>query len=989
MRHGPGTAVPGSSDEVRLSGKHSGLASGNLQNTSPLTQKDDVVLIRSGQPITQAPWSTPEGSPHTSPMASAPKKWVMQPFSPKLDMNDLRTILSPGTKRAEGDTLEPRDYGYGSITIMHSQPSVTVTSNEGDSPRDVVVKAKQVAVSDESISSDGSDASSTSCPCSPSSSSGSQSGFYSFAEMSAEAERTEAWMSSPERGAKLSVLKEGNDFKLRAYVEERRPEKLFEEANSDSRYRVEDREDTEGQEATEERMEIIRSQAPKFKPAFKEQYSALESLDLSYSPQRLLEGLSLNYSPVKVEVLQSGAESGTVDTEQISFSAARQQFLKMEQSKRNPFLQSPQQILQFPEHHETPSKSEVTGTSREAEEGGFPEELELSQSPKSNPDINWVFAGKIVTVSITEERSTKIQTSFDDLDSGLGDQSLDPSGGYPYDGNASNDVFEVGTGGVVSFTSEGETPTEHDTCISQEREDNVRQEHGSKGETPIEREIRIAQEREENLRRERGIMRTDVKEMVEIKTKPLLSPASPALTPVKAREKNRVSFFIQREIEQDSRREEDLQHQGKVPGLYDRGMAQELGERKRVFELQEDQIPVTPAKKSLTGTLVDTRQVRPCVEEDRKSPEAMASVERTRSPETEILSPCCPHRHPDEAALWITSPEYSIQSPLSQKKGYNTLGERYITSQSTSFSHSPWRVENKGSSKSYSSLVDSPSPSSIRSMSPLLVPSIVGQPGLHWPGISEQVILRPRSLHTPDAIRKEIESDLKREEDLRKLRESGGLSLPLEGGLDTVDKTASTAMDPNPSQRVEDGGTSPQGLRDEVFEREKPLCTVLPEERIAKSTGQTSLWSTDTVDSRESHLTSSILTPDKRIKVSASPSPSAHLPMRLPSVSMMTPQPWVSNRQASPALPRVSPLTPQGSGPEAGGSATQKGLTETLLEDFEERRAKLKLEESSYAGIQPTDEVNNEVLEATRVIRHKNMKALRWEAGVYANEEAN
>uniref|UniRef100_A0A8V1AEK2 A-kinase anchor protein 2 C-terminal domain-containing protein n=1 Tax=Gallus gallus TaxID=9031 RepID=A0A8V1AEK2_CHICK len=110
------------------------------------------------------------------------------------------------------------------------------------------------------------------------------------------------------------------------------------------------------------------------------------------------------------------------------------------------------------------------------------------------------------------------------------------------------------------------------------------------GETPIEREIRRALEREESLWKERGMQRlTSSSELVEIQTKPLLSLHTAPAQGRKGKDKGRASFNVQREIEKETKREEDLRRQGRLPGLYDRGTPQELGELRRVFEQEEQQ----------------------------------------------------------------------------------------------------------------------------------------------------------------------------------------------------------------------------------------------------------------------------------------------------------------------------------------------------------------------------------------------------------------
>ncbi|XP_075901350.1 uncharacterized protein misp [Nelusetta ayraudi] len=184
--------------------------------------------------------------------------------------------------------------------------------------------------------------SSPSCPSSPSSSIDSHSGFYSLVDdpSSPEAELNTAWMVSAQRQTQLATLKEERGFKLQTYASSRKPRSLFPEVGGGhAGHQMELKAGVEAVLQEEDRLlrqEIIRSQAPRKRagPA-----AGVGGPDLDLGSSRLLDGFSLSFSPVRSrpESLAPPA-AGAVDKEQINFSAARQQFLRLEQQNRQPDL---------------------------------------------------------------------------------------------------------------------------------------------------------------------------------------------------------------------------------------------------------------------------------------------------------------------------------------------------------------------------------------------------------------------------------------------------------------------------------------------------------------------------------------------------------------------------------------------------------------------------------------------------------------------------
>lgn len=359
-------------------------------------------------------------------------------------------------------------------------------------------------------------------------------------------------------------------------------------------------------------------------------------------------------------------------------------------------------------------------------------------------------------------------------------------------------------------------------------------------ETPIEREIRLTQEREEELRRSRGLKHSSSRgEMVKIQTR--LSHLS--LTPDRTFEKNPLSFSLHTKIQRENQREENPQKPEQTEEPDSRDPPPELEFKRREADPQEERRGRAERPESDSGT------------------------------DDVFLSPCCPHRHPDES--WFSQ---TIPAAPSDSEGRR---------QTASSSSSP------PASLPPSTLPEAELPQSWRKS--------LGSSGL-----------QSRGQGAPDFIEKEIEEALKREMELKELRES-------------MKETSQPTFSPAPL--VEQASNMATRQFYPALKTEKPL-----------------------------NLSSS----------------SPRLSVRLPSASFLIPKPW--NSSSSPVPVRTGPLVP-------------RGLTDTLLQDFEERRAKLKLEESAYAGIQPVDDINNEVVESTRVVRHKNQRALLWEAGRFANQD--
>lgn len=127
-------------------------------------------------------------------------------------------------------------------------------------------------------------------------------------------------------------------------------------------------------------------------------------------------------------------------------------------------------------------------------------------------------------------------------------------------------------------------------------------------ETPIEREIRRSIEREHSLRRSRGLPSSPTTpEYVEIPLRKavLSQPVITKSEKYQGKDKYYAGKKMQLEIHEEVQREQDLVRLGTIPGFYDKGTAQELKDRKGIFEAfqkaDDSSLPVPKGSPSSDG----------------------------------------------------------------------------------------------------------------------------------------------------------------------------------------------------------------------------------------------------------------------------------------------------------------------------------------------------------------------------------------------------
>ncbi|KAM6107387.1 mitotic interactor and substrate of PLK1 isoform 2-T3 [Pterocles gutturalis] len=592
----------------------------------------------------------------------------------------------------------------------------------------------------------------------------------------------DVWTPSPDRESRLEMVRSGSLYDLRAYRGERKPSKLYDEDEED-RHRVPppNISPEKARELEDQRREIIRSQVVRKSSTTAERWSSLDELSSINTGEGQHAGGGTTSFAVCFDKPSAGraatpVDPENIDTDQINFSAARQQFLMLEKTNPGSFFSPGQQgTSPKPEsttrvsRQEWPSPEMAAKAARGYGNAGAPNQSRMDKSVYQVYSVSYKTPGKEEVYAprrADAERPCPTgrmsglakASSREDLDSGFGEMYTEGNASY-----TSGEIFN----GFVDLR-EGSNGLDKETKTSNE--------------TPIEREIRLAMEREENLWKERGIQRlTSSSELVEIQTKPLLSMRTSPGPGRKGKDKGRASLYLQREIEQETKREEDLKKQGRLLGTYDKGPQQELDERRRVFEQEEapPQQPVPPQQPTAPRKAEERQSwVSELVVEQpwSRSPQPPEDTRGGRSGHTASVA------HFQASQPRFAAGERSREQPLGSPRA--------------SASASKWGSEDAWGGRIPSS---SPRPAGAAVLPrayfslPFWKPkfSLVDEMGTRSPlrredGREEQYRLRTWKPQTSSLIEEEIRSDLLREEELQEQRRrrqliDGGSLVLIEG----------------------------------------------------------------------------------------------------------------------------------------------------------------------------------------------------------------
>ncbi|KAL1783275.1 mitotic interactor and substrate of PLK1 [Sigmodon hispidus] len=497
----------------------------------------------------------------------------------------------------------------------------------------------------------------------------------------------------------------------------------------------------------------------------------------------------------------ASTEEILVDTEQIDFLAARQQFLSLEKTNTKPVAWSPTVRETFVH---TPSP----GVSQALKAPTSPHLANGHAVPVTSPVKEVIF-----------EKSVHVS----------------PAGFI----HAANDP------GHWTETESLETPKE----------------------TPIEREIRLAQEREAELREQRGLGRAaGHQELVQIPSRPLLSKVSLTGEPPARRDRGRPSLYVQRDMVQETQREEDHRREGL-----------QVGRASTPDWLSQD--PQPGLQRSLSSDCI-------------LSPDARAT---DPAPEARKISRIPPHAYQPYLGSGTPKLEFPAFGVYSRPTSVSKEDIRGVAFQKAT--ESPKHASERSGRPLSSKLELSKSEKPLRAN--------VGIVQL------ENFRLRPLQFRVPD-VPQQAETS----------------------------RTWGWEVAGGPSLRLQKSQSS------ELLERE--VESVLRRER-------------EVAEERRNAFFPEVFSPEPDQEEQGSRSSSRAS--------------GITGHYSVSESPLFTPVQ------------LHSGLVWKVQAPEDSTPGQNVKKEMWYAGINPSDGVNSEVLGATRVTRHKNVLAERWEAGIYASED--